>query len=60
MALIVELLIIAGIVLLVAFRLLLMLSPRISVRAGILPKRWQLWLLGQPSTGKPPNPDTIL
>jgi len=49
---------IAGITLILAIRLFYILPPFIA-KSGIVPKRWQLWMLGDRS-GKSPHRDDIV
>ena len=50
---------IIAIAMLVAVRLLMLLSPRLTVKSNFLPKNWQRWLLGDPGR-EPPHPDNII
>ncbi len=56
MSLTYKVLTIAGIALLIALRAI----PPLIAKSGIMPKRWQLWVMGDPRNGKPPHPDDIV
>ena len=49
---------IAGVGLIVALRLLMIVAP-LAAKGG-MGKRWQLWMLGMPRDSKPPHGNDIV
>jgi hypothetical protein len=49
---------VAGITVLIALRLFFVIPPFVA-KSGIMPKRWQLWMLGD-RHGKSPHRDDIV
>jgi hypothetical protein len=48
-----------GIALILGLRVLFFFA-QFTAKAGVISKKWQLWLLGEPRNSKPPHPDRIV
>lgn len=53
-------LIVAALVLLVALRVIMVMAPLTAKNLfGLMPKKWQLWMLGEPHDAKAPPADDV-
>jgi len=50
---------IVGIALLIVIRLLFFFVP-FTAKSGVMPKKWQLWMLGESRNNQPPHRDNIV